>query len=120
MVALGGVVGASARYGIEHLWPVAPREFPWTTLIINVIGSALLAALLSAGVRVWRHPLDVLFAGSGVLGGFTTFSTFSVQTDRLLADGRPGLAGAYVAATVLGAATAAHVVRREVLRRGGP
>ena len=117
MVALGGVLGASARYGIDQAWPVRPGAFPWTTLVINLVGSALLAALLSAGLRVWRHPLDVLFAGSGVLGGFTTFSTFSVQTERLLADGHAAVALVYLAVTVIGGAAAAHVVRREVLRR---
>jgi CrcB protein len=61
----------------------------------------------------------VLFAGSGVLGGFTTMSTFAVQTDRLLADGHPVRAAAYLVTTVAAAALAAHVVRRAVLRRAG-
>ena len=87
--------------------------------MINLLGALLLAALLAGGVRVWRHPLDVLFAGTGVLGGFTTFSTYAVHVDRLLADGHVRTALAYAAGTLLAAVGASHVVRQAVLRRTG-
>ena len=119
VIALGGALGAAARYGLDRAFPTEAGDLPWTTLVINVTGAAMLAALLSGGVRVWRHPLDVLLAGTGVLGGFTTFSTYAVHVDRLVADGHPGIGLAYGAGTLAAAVAASHVVRQAVLRGGG-
>ncbi len=97
-VAAGGALGALARHGIDVAAP-AGVGFPWATLGINVFGAALLAM-----VPLWswlrRQPWGPAFAGTGVLGGFTTMSTFSEQTRALLAAGRVGLAATYVAATI--------------------
>lgn len=101
VITLGGALGGLARYGLDEIAPTASGSFPWTTLVINVFGSAALAALLAAGVRVWRHPLDVLFVGTGLLGGFTTFSTYAVQSDRLLAGGHAGVGLTYLLVTVV-------------------
>lgn len=119
VIAVGGALGAAARYGLDRAFPSDRGDLPWTTLLINVVGAGCLAALLAGGVRVWRHPLDVLFAGTGVLGGFTTFSTYAVHVERLLADGQVRTALAYALGTLLAAVAASHVVRHAVLRRTG-
>ncbi len=115
MIAAGGAIGALARYGIDAGWPAPATGFPWATLLINVSGSALLAALLRAGSRVWRHPLIVLFTGPGLLGGFTTFSTYAVQTDKLLAD-HPLTALGYLSATLAAAVAASSLIRASARR----
>lgn len=107
-VAAGGGCGAVARYAATHAQPDG-AGFPWTTFAINVIGSALLAGLLLLPIArrssVWAAAL-----GPGVLGGFTTFSATSEHARALLADGRAGLAGAYVVGTLAAGLLAATVV----------
>jgi CrcB protein len=97
-VAAGGLLGALLRWGLGVLVPDA-GGFPWTTFGINVSGSFLLAAL-PAVAAVRRHPVLPVFLGTGVLGGFTTLSTYAEQGRALLADGRTGLALAYLLGTV--------------------
>ncbi|MFI1283313.1 CrcB family protein [Streptomyces sp. NPDC020858] len=122
-VAAGGAVGASARYGIALLWPAGPGAFPWATLWINASGSALigvLMVLISEGGRPAPHPLLRPFAGVGVLGGFTTFSTYALDVSRLLDGGGAGTAPAYAGLTVvaaLGAVWAGASVTRLAVRR---
>ncbi|EFL16462.1 CrcB family protein [Streptomyces sp. C] len=124
-VAAGGAVGASARYGLALLWPAAPGAFPWATFWTNAAGCALigvLMVLISEGGRSAPHPLVRPFAGVGVLGGFTTFSTYAVDFSRLLDEGEAGTALAYAGLTVaaaLGAVWAAASVTRLVLGRRG-
>ncbi|MFC9297867.1 CrcB family protein [Streptomyces sp. NPDC057011] len=126
-VAAGGAVGASARYGISLLWPAAPGTFPWATFWINAGGCALigvLMVLIGEGGRT-AHPLVRPFAGTGVLGGFTTFSAYAVDFSRLLDEGEAPLALAYAGLTVaaaLGAVWMAASVTRRVLgdRHRGP
>ncbi|WP_189068978.1 fluoride efflux transporter CrcB [Deinococcus radiotolerans] len=88
----GGALGAAARYGTQVLLaPLALRtEFPVPVLLINVVGSFLLGLTLTlVGRGVWPDAARLAF-GTGVLGAFTTFSTFSVELDSLLAHGRGG------------------------------
>ncbi len=106
MVALGGVLGASARYGIGLLLPPAPGTFPVGTLLINVVGGFLIGVLIDA---VAERPLLRPFAITGILGGFTTFSTYAVDTEQLLATGRLGTAVAYLVGTLVGALVATWV-----------
>ncbi|MEI2820784.1 MAG: CrcB family protein [Marmoricola sp.] len=97
-VALGGAVGAMGRHGVDVLLP-AGAGFPWGTLLINVVGSLLLALMPLSGFvrsRAWGPA----FVGSGLLGGFTTMSAFSEQTRGLLASGQSALALWYVLASV--------------------
>lgn len=94
MVALGGAIGSVLRYGVGAL-----VAFPFGTLAVNVAGSLLIGAGW-AWLAV-RAPAAVPFLMVGILGGFTTFSTFSLDTLRLLGEGRIGLALAYVLASVL-------------------
>ncbi|WP_231591429.1 fluoride efflux transporter CrcB [Saccharothrix sp. ST-888] len=107
VVALGGMLGAALRYGAALLWPTAPTAFPWTTLVVNVVGCAVIGAFL---VQITEgrtpHPLLRPFFGTGVLGGFTTFSTYAVDVQRLVGHGQPGRGLAYLTATLLAALAA--------------
>ena len=101
-IALGGGLGAIARYVLGGWVQVATgATFPWGTLLINVSGSLLLGFLYvllegSPAAREWRA-----FVGIGFCGGYTTFSTFSYETARLLQDGQLGRAGTYILASAL-------------------
>jgi CrcB protein len=121
VIAAGGALGACARYGAALMWPTPPGAFPWTTWVVNTAGCAAIGVLmvLIAEVRT-AHPLVRPFLGTGMLGGFTTFSTYAVDGQRLVDGGRAGLALAYLTLTVLGAlgaVWAAAVATRRVLRR---
>ncbi|MGW3569931.1 fluoride efflux transporter FluC [Streptomyces sp. NPDC000941] len=106
-VAVGGAAGAVARYGASLLWPTAAGIFPWTTFVVNAIGCALIGVLLVLITEVWAaHRLVRPFFGTGVLGGFTTFSTYAVDIQRLVDGGSPATGLIYLAATPLAALTA--------------
>ncbi|AKJ14921.1 chromosome condensation protein CrcB [Streptomyces incarnatus] len=119
VVALGGALGACARYGLALAWPTPPGGFPWATFCTNVIGCAVIGVFMVLLTDVWAaHRLVRPFFGTGVLGGFTTFSTYAVDIRRLVDAGRPGLGFAYLAATLCGALAAvwlASVAARRVL-----
>jgi CrcB protein len=103
-IAAGGVVGAIARHGLELAWPVSTGAFPWATFVTNVSGCALIGLLMVYVVeRGAGHPLLRPFVGVGVLGGFTTFSTYTVQTGDLLDAHEPALALGYLFGTLLAA-----------------
>ena len=75
-IAVGGVVGAEARYGLGVLLPHRADEWPWATLLTNVSGCLLIGVLMVVIVeRIRPHPLVRPLLGVGVLGGYTTFST---------------------------------------------
>ena len=99
LVAVGGAVGAMARYGVglgvARLFGLA---FPWGTLAVNILGG-LAMGLLAARTGPDQEALR-LALGVGVLGGFTTFSAFSLETVRLM-EHQPGLAMLYAAASVV-------------------
>ncbi|MEU1074413.1 CrcB family protein [Streptomyces sp. NPDC005878] len=125
VISAGGALGASARYGLALAWPTHAGGFPWSTLLINVLGCALIGVLMpliSEGGR-GAHHLVRPFLGVGVLGGFTTFSTYAVEVARLLARRQPGLAMVYAAGTLLGAlgavCLAAGATRRVLAARAG-
>lgn len=108
-VALGGALGAVGRYAVYVTWPPGPAAFPWATFAANVIGSFAIGVLLVLVTEVAGRPhrLARPFLGTGVLGGFTTFSTYAVETERLLADGRVTLALMYLFGTLTAALLAA-------------
>ncbi len=110
LTGLGGALGALLRWGLGTLLP-AGEGFPWTTLAVNVSGSALLAALPLLSL-VHHPPWLPLLLGTGFLGGFTTMSTFSVETVTLADSGHLGLAAGYVAATLVGSVAAVALVDR--------
>ncbi len=106
-VAVGGVIGAEARYGVGLVIAHAPDAFPWSTVVINVVGCFCLGLLMSfLGQLSAPHRLIRPFVGIGILGGFTTFSTFSVDAERLVRDHRVPTAGLYVLITLVAAALA--------------
>jgi CrcB protein len=105
-VAAGGVLGAVARYGLGVAFPTPPAGFPWTTFAINVAGCLLLGALIPlAGSHAVLRP----FLGTGVLGGFTTFSTYILDIHRLVREQQLTLAVTYLFATAVSALLAAYL-----------
>ncbi|MFD0055222.1 fluoride efflux transporter FluC [Streptomyces sp. NPDC127168] len=125
VVALGGGAGAAARYAAALWWPTRSGGFPWTTFWVNVAGCAAMGVLMVAVTEVWDvHRLVRPFLGTGVLGGFTTFSTYAADIRGLLADGHPGTGLAYLAATPLTTLTAVWLAswaaRRTPKRRRSP
>ncbi|WP_459755906.1 FluC/FEX family fluoride channel [Streptomyces sennicomposti] len=118
-VAVGGAVGACARYGAALLWPTATGAFPWTTFWVNVIGCGVIGVFMVIITDVWAaHRLVRPFFGTGVLGGFTTFSTYAVDIQRLVGGGHARTGLLYLAATMLAALTAvwatANLTRRVI------
>ena len=106
-IALGGVLGAEARYGLSVVLPHAPGAWPWATLLTNVSGCLLIGVLMAVITDlVEPHRLVRPFLGVGVLGGYTTFSTYSTDLVQMLDAGRPLLALGYLAVTPLGALAA--------------
>ncbi len=100
-VAAGGALGAGARWGLSELVPAA-GGFPWPTLLANVSGSLLLGVLMVLVVDVYEtHHLVRPFLGVGVLGGFTTFSTYALETRDLLALGEYAVAAVYLLGSVV-------------------
>ena len=104
-VGLAGAAGVLLRYGIALA--IGRQAFPWPTLAINVVGSLALGVLAGATFGRDQTPPLVPVLGTGLLGGFTTFSTFSVEAAQLLRDGRTGAAAAYVLVSVVGGLVAA-------------
>jgi CrcB protein len=110
-VALGGALGSLLRYALSTGFPDPSGGFPWTVFSINVSGCALLAVLPASPV-VRRHRLLPPLLGTGVLGGFTTLSTYGEQARALAADGHDVLAAAYVLGTLGACLLAVLVVGR--------
>ncbi|MEU4500101.1 fluoride efflux transporter CrcB [Streptomyces sp. NPDC024089] len=107
VVALGGAIGASARYGASLIWPTAPGGFPWTTLAVNAVGCAVIGVFMVVISEAWTaHRLVRPFFGTGVLGGFTTFSTYAVDIQHLLDGGRVRAGLVYLGLTLLAALAA--------------
>ena len=103
-VSAGGVLGALARFALSTAWPHEAGDFPWVTWVINVTGCFLLGMLMALIARRWPAQRYIRpFLGTGVLGGYTTFSTWAVETLQ----SRPWVALAYGGATVAGALLAA-------------
>ncbi|MDG6108477.1 CrcB family protein [Dactylosporangium aurantiacum] len=104
-VAVGGSVGSAARFGVAQLLPHdAGTGVPWSTLAVNAVGCLLIGVLV---VLVdGRHPLLRPLLGAGVLGGFTTFSTFGVDAVVLAERGAVWTAAAYAAGTLIMAVAA--------------
>ncbi len=114
VVAVGGALGALVRYGIGIAVPHPPGALPVATFLINVVGCLLIGVVVVA-LTEWgtaEHPLARPFLTTGVLGGFTTFSTFAVEVTELLDAGRPGVAAGYLVGTPVAAVTATWVGMR--------
>ncbi|MZD05568.1 fluoride efflux transporter CrcB [Streptomyces sp. SID5785] len=121
VVAAGGALGAVARYGAAQIWPTASGTFPWTTLVVNVTGCAVIGVFMAVLTDLWAaHRLVRPFFGTGVLGGFTTFSTYAVDIRQLTDAGAARTALGYLALTAVAALaavwTASHLTRRVIER----
>lgn len=101
--ALGGVLGALARYSLEETFPATSGHIPWVVLAINVSGSALLGLVLVILIEQFPHTrLARAVIGTGIIGAYTTFSTFVVGAVTIGRDGHVTAAAIYVALSVVG------------------
>lgn len=104
VVAVGGAIGACARYGLGLAWPTTAGHFPWATLVINTVGCAVIGVFMVIITDVWTaHRLVRPFFGTGVLGGFTTFSTYAVDVQKLVNADQARIGLLYLAGTFLAA-----------------
>lgn len=102
-VALGGALGALARWGIDQVVQASGHAIMWATLGINLLGCALMGLLVAYVLaHPSRHPLWRPFLGVGFLGGFTTFSAFAGDAVLLIDEGAWSTAAAYVVVTLAG------------------
>jgi len=120
-VAVGGALGAPARYGVAQLVHAGAGTFPWATFWTNVSGSFVLGVVVVLVAR--RFPSDRYlrpFVATGFLGAYTTYSTFAVEAVVLARDGDVALACAYAAASLaagLAAAAAGIAIGRRAVPR---
>ena len=102
-IAIGGSLGTLARAALSVALPTVAGHFPWTTLVINLVGSFVLGIALAVIVERLgpsRYPRP--FFATGFLGGFTTFSTFMVDTAQLGRTGHIPIAIAYLVVSIVG------------------
>ncbi len=117
LAAIGGALGALARWGVAEALPRPDGGWPWATLLVNLTGCLLIGVLTGALAGrspepAWARP----FLAVGVLGGFTTYSAFAVEAVGLAEAGRVAAAGGYVLASVLGGVLAVAAGVRAVRR----
>lgn len=124
VIMVGGTVGTAVRAWLEGAHPAVPGEWPWTTFWINISGALILGVLLEVLAetgpdRGWRRGLR-LGVGTGVLGGYTTYSTFAVETLQVLQSGAWLVALGYALGSVVLGLLAAFAGARGVrwLMRG--
>ena len=102
VVALGGGIGACLRYLIGLIPLKEPFTFPVKTLFINILGCFVIGLIAAIAAKTTSlSPRTVLFIKTGLCGGFTTFSTFALETETLIKTGHIGLAVLYVALSVV-------------------
>lgn len=102
VIGAGGALGSVGRWGVGELLPWSGTSFPWATFVVNVSGALALGVLMVLVLEVWRpHRYVRPFVGIGLLGGWTTFSTYALEARDLLAVGRPATALAYVAGSLV-------------------
>ena len=102
LVGLGGAIGSIFRWAVAEAMPTADNQVPWATIAVNLLGAFLLGILMSASLQTDT----LLFLGTGLLGGFTTMSTFGIETVNLLKDGSTMAAAVYVALNLMAPITA--------------
>lgn len=100
VVGIGGFVGASFRY-LLSLISFKDSAFPFNTMIINIIGAFIIGIIVSLAGKYNLDSRSVLFIKTGLCGGFTTFSTFSLESMNLISDGKLLLAGSYMIISVV-------------------
>ena len=107
-VMIGGAVGSGLRYLVAVALPVHHDAFPWPTFLVNLLGSFVLGVLSGLALRSdILSRTTLLLVGTGLCGGFTTFSTFSMESVGLLQAGHAGNAAMYMAGSLVGGLGAA-------------
>jgi fluoride exporter len=102
LVMAGGAVGAGARYALARALEGVSASWPWPTFLANVVGGLLMGLLAAHVLRGGAGVENVrLFVGVGLLGGFTTFSAFSLEMAQMVERGQAGLAVGYAMASVI-------------------
>jgi fluoride exporter len=128
VVAAGGAIGAAARYAVSTVAPYRDGHFPWATFLVNVSGCLAIGVLMVLVLDIWpSHRYLRPFAGVGILGGYTTFSTYALESRDLVAAGHAVTATTYAlgsvvagsAAAALGILVTRAVVERTMHDRGG-
>lgn len=102
-VAFGGALGSVARYlTAETFGRLFGSDFPWATLTVNIVGSTIMGLLAGAMAQVWDLPTELrLFLTTGILGGFTTFSTFSLDVASMVQRGDFTTAAVYLLSSLV-------------------
>ena len=101
IVGIGGALGSMLRYGSSFIFPF--RSFPWPTLVVNILGCFIIGIVIAFSLRnepffdQWK-----LFLATGICGGFTTFSAFSLESVSLFQHGKTGTGILYITASLLG------------------
>jgi len=100
LVGLGGALGSMLRYGTYLL--IGQKNFPYSTLLINIIGSLIIGVIIGFELKhVQVHDEWSLFLAVGICGGFTTFSSFSIENVMLLQSGKLFLSAIYIFSSLL-------------------
>ena len=107
-IALGGALGSSARWGLAQTFPHSPDGFPWGTWIANVSGGLLIGVLMAVVTAMAPRRYLRPFVGVGLLGGFTTFSTYALDARSLTDAGAIPVAVTYVATTLVAGLAAVY------------
>lgn len=105
LVMAGGAIGAALRYGVG-LSLAARGSWPWSTLAVNVFGGFMMGLLAASVLRGETGEPFRLFVGVGLLGGFTTFSAFSLETLQMIEGGHWMMAGGYALVSVVASVAA--------------
>lgn len=98
-VMTGGALGSALRYSFALLLPLSPNAIPWATFFVNLIGSFLISFLLAGSIK--DSTSLKLFLCTGILGGFTTYSSFNQELVQRFMEGQNGLALTYLSLTLL-------------------
>jgi fluoride exporter len=100
-VMTGGAIGAALRFGLSRVFPVGASSWPWPTFAANLLGGLLMGMLAAWLLRTGAPGENIrLFLGVGVLGGFTTFSAFSLEMAQMIQRGQASLATVYALTSV--------------------
>jgi CrcB protein len=117
-IMIGGFCGTVLRAELVALWPHDPGGWPWATLAVNVVASAVLGVVATRmALRPARSPYALPLLGTGFCGGLSTFSTLQLEVLRMLDDGAIGLAVAYVGVSVAAGLAAVAGATASVRRR---
>lgn len=101
LVGIGGGLGAMLRYFVYMM--MKSNDFPYGTLLINILGSFVIGIVMAISIKELSFPSDIkLFIATGICGGFTTFSSFSLENILLMQEGRLNTAFFYIAVSLIG------------------